>query len=1195
MSCSIRSIACTLCLLLCGTRLHAQTPPAPPPSALLTDPQAQAHRDAAAALAAKYDYAGAIQEYQQAYLLDKVSHLQNAGTDLNDIGAVYNHLSQYNTAVDFFQQALAIEREVKNKNGEATLLNNLGSAYDSLSQYDKAIDFFQQALIINREVKSMAGEAGTLNNLGIAYDNLSQYGKGIDFFQQALFIFREINSTAGKAAALSNLGYAYVHLSQYDNAIDFYQEALTFERQVKNRLEEAGILSNIGDAYTRLGRYNKAIGFFQKALSIEREVKIRAGESITLNNLGSAYIHLGRYDKGIYFFQQVLIIQREIKDRAREATALNNLGAAYSNLSQQDKAIAFYQKALTIQREIKDQDGEATTLNNIGAVYGYLSQYDKAVDFYRQALTLRREIKDRAGEAGTLNNLAGGYKGLSQYDKAVDFYQQALVLCREVKDQEGVGNTLSNLGGVYISLSQYDKAIGFLRQALLIDREIHARDREGITLNNLGQAYEGLDQHAKAIDFDQQALAIEREVKDRNGEATTLSNIGGAYDSLSQYAKAIGFYQQALALRQEIKDRAGVAVTLNDLGYSYSSLRRNAKAIDLYQQALAIHREVKNREGEAATLGNLMFSWKSSGTTGLAIFYGKQGVNVYQSIRADLRMMDQKTQKTYQASNEKTYRTLAEMLISQGRLPEAQQVLGLLKVEEYFDFVRRDPTQAPANTLLALTMREAPWEARYRQIANHVTAIGTEQAELQAALRAQVKAGKPVSTQDGQHLAALTSDLGVAKQAFNRFLTELDTTAFVDHKEAHVNAAALQDAIGLESDLRQMGQGAVALYTLVGQDKYRVLLVTPTTQKAEEYPITAAELNKKVLAFRQALQDPQADPQPLAKELYTILFCHGRLAQDLAGAKAQTLMWSLDGTLRYLPVAALHDGRQYLVETYRNVVFTPASNARLKDAVSPKWTALGLGVSKAHHVTLGGAEGEAGSRGSDFPALPGVVGELHGIIQGESGAASGGVLPGAVELDGAFTQSAMTSALLLGNYPLVHIASHFRFVPGDETASYLLLGDGTPLSLAQINALPNFFSGVQLLTLSACNTASGDTGADGKEVEGFGVLAQRQGAEAVLASLWEVADASTPKLMEEFYRRREAVAGTSKAAALQQAQLSLLHGPDAGSVGDTKSRATEAVSAPRSPAGTPSFPRDPKAPYAHPFYWAPFILIGNWR
>lgn len=178
--------------------------------------------------------------------------------------------------------------------------------------------------------------------------------------------------------------------------------------------------------------------------------------------------------------------------------------------------------------------------------------------------------------------------------------------------------------------------------------------------------------------------------------------------------------------------------------------------------------------------------------------------------------------------------------------------------------------------------------------------------------------------------------------------------------------------------------------------------------------------------------------------------------------------------------------------------------------------------------------------------------------------------------------------------------SHFLFQAGNETNSALLLGDGKFLSLAQIKSLPNVFGGVELLTLSACNTATGDSGANGKEVESFGVLAQRQGAKAVIASLWPVADSSTKELMQDFYRLREATPDTTKAEALRQAQLRLLRG-ETKTEGATRKAPPpdrglriEREEKPDS-ANKPRFTPDPKKPYAHPYYWAPFILIGNWR
>src|SRR6185369_4987499 len=161
----------------------------------------------------------------------------------------------------------------------------------------------------------------------------------------------------------------------------------------------------------------------------------------------------------------------------------------------------------------------------------------------------------------------------------------------------------------------------------------------------------------------------------------------------------------------------------------------------------------------------------------------------------------------------------------------------------------------------------------------------------------------------------------------------------------------------------------------------------------------------------------------------------------------------------------------------------------------------------------------------------------------------------------------------------------FRFEPGDETKSFLLMGGGKTLTLAELKSMSQIFSRVELLTLSAFDTAVGGAGAEGKEVEGFAVLAQRQGAEAIIASLWPVSDMSTSQLMRQFYRLRDEHPGMSKAEAMRQAQLTLLRPVMQRPLADeNKDRANQST-----------YKVDPNAPYAHPYFWAPFILIGNWR
>ncbi|HSB28759.1 MAG TPA: CHAT domain-containing protein, partial [Pyrinomonadaceae bacterium] len=527
------------------------------------------------------------------------------------------------------------------------------------------------------------------------------------------------------------------------------------------------------------------------------------------------------------------------------------------------------------------------------------------------------------------------------------------------------------------------------------------------------------------------------------------------------------------------------------------------------------------------------------------------------------------------------YRSLADLLAEQGRLPEAQQIMNLLKEEEYYEFVRRDAAEGSLRgAQINFTPAEAAVEKQFAEVATHVAELGAQRSAL-LALNTR-------TAEQEKQLTDLETKLETANQAFQKFLDQL-TVELKQEKQNAVDVTTLRESQALMDTLRELN--AVAVYTIVGKDKYRVILITPDVQKAYEYPITEAELNKKVFAFREVLQNPTLDPVPQARELYRILI-GPELARDIEQTKLKTIMWSLDGTLRYVPVAALHDGNAYLVENYRNVVFTLASRDHLKDPVSPKWQALGVGVSREREVT-----DEETKKSIKFPPLPGVREELGGIVRQDI-TATKGVLDGKVMLDEAFTSDALRTSLRLKGgeqpYKVVHIASHFNFQPGDETKSFLLLGDGT-LTLARLKGMSNLFSKVELLTLSACNTATGDSDREGKEVEGFAVLAQRQGAEAIIATLWPVSDPSTSELMQQFYRLREEKMGVTKAEALRLAQLRLLKGSNVSAASTNSQRSSAPVQTGPSTSAAPPYKQDPNAKYSHPYYWAPFILIGNWK
>ncbi len=1050
--------------------------------------------------------------------------------------------------------------------------------------YPSARREYQAAYTLDKSRSVSRGDAGLdLRKIGNVYVTETQLARAIEYYNKALVLHQQSKDTEEQAKDLTNLGIASNRLTQFKAALGFFQKALPLFQTTHDRSGQVFILSDMAVAYAGLNQDDHAIASCQKAAQIADKVHNSKWLTAMLSSQAILYVHLHQYPHAIHCLQETLKITRQSKDHPGEAAALLALGNISQNLKDYVQAQSYFQQALPIYQQTHNLAGMMVALTVLGSTYDHLSQFEKAATCYEQALPLCRQLKDQKREAIVLAGLGDDYDYLSQYDQASQFCQLALTLYRTLNDPTGQADMLMTLGNVSDDLGQYAQAIRYFETALPILDQNKDDEEKATDLNDLGNVAEEVGDGALAIQFYQKALPLYQQVQDPDGQADTLTNLAIAYDDLKQYAKALPNFQQARTLHQQVQDADGAATDISNMGDAYGLLGQYDQAHQCYQEALAIYRQVKDRSGEAIDLNALMLFWSHQANPRLAIFYGKQAINVYQSIRQDIHTMDKALQKSYLKDKEPIYRRLAELLIAQGRLPEAEQVLNLLKDQEFFDFVQRDPAASPTAGEASLTPIEDAWQTRYEIIADKVTAIGQTKADL-LTKQQQADAGQVTLTPAekdalAHNLTQADSDLTVANQAYQDFLSQLATEFQNAPKSDQDKVQTVTDATAFEDTLSQLGTGTVALYTIVEPDKVRIVLVTSQTQVARDFPIKDTDLRAKVLAFRQVLQDPSRDPRPLAHDLYTILV--GPIEQDLQGAQATTLMWSLDDVLRYLPMAALYDGKQYLVERYKQDVFTPASESRLTETPQAQWNGLGLGVSQAH---------------PGFLALTGVPQELDGVIHDPTVMASQtGALPGTILLDTAFTQQAMTQALEARKYPLVHIASHFDFQPGDETASFLLLGDGSHLSLSTIKTLPQVFQGVDLLTLSACDTADGSTGADGREVEGFAVLAQRLGAKAVIASLWPVADASTPLLMEWFYKQHTTAAGQPKAEALRQAQLALLHGTVSAAGTNMQRAQIVPDKKDQSPLAAPPFTPDPKAPFAHPYYWAPFILIGNWK
>ena len=1035
---------------------------------------------------------------------------------------------QITAAIQLLHQSLEIYRELKNKQGEREALRHLGKAYYQLSTlyetvfvhldlgenarealrnyHAKAIEAFEQSLTIARELKDLQGEDQVLQDLDEIRDNVingrttRNYSKKIEYIEQRLAIAHQLNNRGREGVLLGDLGFAYHQLDQKAKAIECYEQSLAIARELKDQQAEREALKRLASYYGSLGDFTKKIDYYEQSLVVARDSKDKNGECDLLRTLAINYHHLSKYAKEIKYYERMLVIARSLKESKDkifdwESTAQSGLESAYRALRNEAKANEY---AALVREEINSEPSSAR------------------IEVYERSLVNARRNKDLLEEQETLDFFVSLYFKRRNYSKAFEYQNRVLAITRERKDLRAEASNLRGLGYMYASLGNYSKAIEYYEQSLEIGRKIEI---ESYSFNQL-----------------------------------TLNGLGDLYSSMSNYFKAIEYYEQSLAIeRKETKYIAYglLSFHLNRLGSAYSSLKNYARAIDYYQEVLMITRRFSDREGEAKSLVNIASSLEKQKQLELAIVFYKESVNVYEVIRTDIRQLPRESQESYTQSVAGTYRRLADLLLAQGRVLEAQQVLELLKIQELRDFSR--DTRAGGNTNGSpLTPREAP---------------------IPPAFSDKIALGQKLTACESQtprcpERESLQTQLTTANTTFNQLADRLRS------QQSTKDPAQLQrDELTLAAQKVVLAQPkTVLIYPLVLEDKLWLVWGSQAGSKgvvfdSKEIPVSRKELSATVLRFRQLLTSPGdlKEFQQVSQKLYGWLIAPIRPQLDANGI--QNLVFSLDRATRYIPMAALHDGQHYLVEKFAISTILTAGTTDTTDKLAANPTStkvLGLGLSTAV---------------SGLNPLPNVVNELNGIIHTQP--TDTGIFPGSKFLNQAFDRRAFKDLI---DYRILHIATHGKFVSGQPEDSFLVLGNGDPLRIPEIKSMPDL-NAIHLVVLSACETAKGGEDKEGLEVSGLSYYFITSGAKAVIASLWLVNDASTSLLMQRFYQNLPK--GMSKTEALRQAQLSLLNQKTATTTKPDRSDIEPTISNQQT--------RSTQIPpgYSHPYYWAPFILIGN--
>ncbi|SIN93271.1 CHAT domain-containing protein [Vannielia litorea] len=715
-------------------------------------------------------------------------------------------------------------------------------------------------------------------------------------------------------------------------------------------------------------------------------------------------------------------------------------------------------------------------------------------------------------------------------------------------------------------LSRYGEAIehaGLARQVY----KVFAEDdplRDFYVANTLmleANALDGLKRHREAIGVSEDALEIfERmEGAESASVAAITANIGASYWYLKELEPARDWSLRALPLLDRhwgphsyapAVVRVNLGLIAFDMGEDEKAMRY---AVEILPYIATNPRSSLNNQRWTFELMRNIFARR--GQVEKAILFGKMAVNAQQEIRALNQSLPEEDTEGLRAEWSRLYRDLADLMIAEGRFSEAQAVLNMEKEQEAFEFLRRDGEAELRDTVAVLTDSE-------KSDAEKLAELALRPVEARAAwetLSARLAAGGGTAEEEDQ-LFLLEDAMAEANAAFEAEVEEFLTAVSFDRRAGF---AALFDATGAyQSILEARERPSAILQLAMLDDATHLFLTLPGATVHEQVAVPREEMNRMVFDALQAIEARSPEAQARLHALHEVLFAPIRPALETAGT--EVVMVNADGVLRYVPFAALHDGSRYLVEDFAFALYVAAVQTQFSRPPRASESAAGFGVTEAH-------EG--------FSALPGVASELETLFTAADGE---GVLAGQALLDGAFDTRALRRALR-DPPELLHIASHFALRPGRDDDSFLLLGDGTRLPLSELRSSKFRFTGVDLLTLSACQTARGG---DGSEIDGFGAAALMGGASAVLASLWPVADAATPILMRDFYAGLYQ-RGEDKAEALRRAQIAMLHGAGAGEApGESANRAATALKAGPSAGAVSDF--------AHPYFWSAFVLMGNW-
>ncbi len=405
----------------------------------------------------------------------------------------------------------------------------------------------------------------------------------------------------------------------------------------------------------------QAVQKFADALRIWQVQEDRLMVAHTLYYLVAVYRDLGQTQHALVYSSYALELLRALSQPREEAAALTTLANVYSELGELLKARDCYQGSLALWHSFQDTNGEARTLLNLGMVNAQLGELRLALKNYDDALAVWQKLGNRFQAAETLTRMGLAFDNLSEWQKSLEYGSQALALYRAILNKRGEAMALNNLGLVYVKLGEADKALDYYQQSLTLWRTLGNRREEANTLSNIGAAEAQQNFPAKALSAYQQALPLWRQSGDRRGEARALQRLGDLHVQLGETKKALEHYEQALPLFRNAGDRLREAEVLSSCGKAFLAQGDAAKAKEQFAQATAILKEIGNPASEAQSLFGLAQAERALGHLPESRRLIEEALGNVEAVRANV--VSQQYRTTYRATTQSLYEFHIDLLM----------------------------------------------------------------------------------------------------------------------------------------------------------------------------------------------------------------------------------------------------------------------------------------------------------------------------------------------------------------------------------------------------------------------------------------------------------------------------------------------------------------------------------------------------